>query len=96
MDGLLRAQAEGALGIQGKVDQQDAVLLDDTDQQHDADQAHDAEVLTTEPQQSQRPEPGGGQGGDDGQRMDEALIEHAEDDVHRHQCREDQPRLARQ
>jgi hypothetical protein len=33
---------------------------------------------------------------EDRQRMDEAFVEHAKDDVHDHECRRDQCRLARQ
>lgn len=96
MNSLLRAHAMFALSLQRKVDQQDTVLLDDANQQHHADQAHDAEVLPHRPEQNQRTEPRRGQGRNDRQRVHEALVEHAEDDVHRHQRSEDQPRLARQ
>ncbi len=96
MDRFLGAHAVVALGVEGEVDQQDAVLLDDADQQHHADQAHDREVLAPGPEQCQCAEAGRRQGGDDRQRVDEALVEHAEDDVHRHQRRENQPGLARQ
>ena len=96
VDGLLRRHAVVALRFQGEVDEQDAVLLDDADQQHHTDQPHDAEVLTHGPEQNQCTQACRRQGRDDGQRVDEALVEHTKDDVHRHQRGEDQPRLARQ
>ncbi len=96
INGLVRPEALLALGLQGKVHQQNTVLFDDTDQQHHADQGHDREVLAHHPQQQQCADTCRGQGGDDGQRVHEAFIEHPQNDVHRHQRREDQPRLVGQ
>ena len=47
-------------------------------------------------QGQQGAEPGGGQSGDDRQRMDRALVEHAEDDVDSDQRGQDQDRRAAQ
>ncbi len=52
------------------------------------------QVLSGELQRQQGAQPGGGQGGQDGQGMDEALVEHAQDYIDRDQRRQDQDRLA--
>ena len=80
-----------ALGLQGEVDHHDRVLLDDADQQDDADQRDQAQLAAAEDQREQRADPGRGQGREDGQRVHVALVEDAEDDVHRQQRQEDQP-----
>ena len=93
IDGLLRGLAFPALGIQGKVHHHDAVFLDDADQQDDADQGDDAELGAAEEQGQNRPDPGRRQGGDDGDGVDIALVQHPQDDVDRHQGRQDQERF---
>ena len=47
-------------------------------------------------QQQQRTEAGRGQGRDDGDRVDQALVEHTEDEVDDEQRRDDEDRCARQ
>jgi hypothetical protein len=85
-----------ALEPQGDVDDHDAVLLDDADQQDDRDDADHVEVLAHGLQRQQRAHARRGQGREDGQRVDEALIEHAQDDVDGDQRGGDQDRLAGQ
>ncbi len=82
-----------ALRLQREIDQHDAVLLDDAHQQDDRDHTHDVERLAGDQQREQRAEPGRGQGGEDGQRMQQALVQHAEHDVDRDQRGRDQHRL---
>ena len=54
------------------------------------------EVHVAEPQRQQRADAGRRQGREDRQRVDEAFIEHAEDDVDDHQRGRDQRRRARE
>ena len=85
-----RRQALVALGLQGKVDHHDGVLLHDADQQHDADQRDDAEVGSSEQQRQNRADAGRGQRGENRQRMNQAFIQNAEHDVDRDQRGQDQ------
>ena len=66
---------------QGEVDHQDGVLLDDADQQDHADQGDDRELDLEDDQGDHRADPGRGQGGEHGQRVDVALIEDAQHQV---------------
>jgi hypothetical protein len=84
------AQMLLALGLQREVDHHDAVLLDDADQQDDADQRDHRQVEVEDHQHQQRADAGRRQRREDGQRVDVALVEHAEDDVDHHQRRQDQ------
>ena len=93
-DRLARRHAVAALGVEREVDHHDGVLLHDAHQQDDADQRHDGQVLAEPHQRQQRADAGRRQRGEDRQRMDEALVEHAEHDVDRDRRGEDQPRLA--
>src|ERR1700730_14426390 len=65
----------------GKIDQHDAVLLDDADEQYDADDRDHAQIEVNRHQQQQRADAGRRQGRDDGDRVDQALVENAEDEV---------------
>ena len=84
------------LGLLSEIDQHDAVLLDDADQQDDADDRDHAEIEMNRHQQQQRAEAGRRQGRDDGDRVDQALVEHAEDEVDDEERRGDEDRRARQ
>src|ERR1044071_6503882 len=70
-----------ALELQREVHHHNAVLLDNADEQDDADDGDDAQVLLEKHQRQERAHSGGRQGGEDGDGMNEALIEHAEDNV---------------
>src|SRR5262245_51628936 len=85
-----------AFGHDRKVDQHDAVLLDDADQENDADDADHREIHVAELQRQQRADAGRRQRGENRQRMDEALVEYAEDDVDDDERRGDQRRFARE
>src|SRR5262249_1157429 len=91
-----RRHAIVAFGRDGEIDQHDAVLLDDADQEDDADDADHREVHMAELQRQQRADAGRRQRGQDRQRMDEALVEYAEDDVDDDERRGDQRRFARE
>ena len=79
-----------ALGLQGEVDHHDGVLLHDADEQDDADQRDDAEVGSGDEQGEDGADAGGGQRGENRERVDEALVEDAEDDVDGDERREDE------
>ncbi len=85
-----------ALGHQREVDHHDRVLLHDADQEDDPDQRHDVELHPAQHQRQQRAHPRRGQRGEDGHRVDVALVEHAEHDVDGDQRGQDQDRLVRQ
>ena len=77
-NGVARRQSLLALYVQGEVDHDDRVLLDDTDQQDHADQSDQAEIGAGCQQGAHA---GGLQGRDDGDRMDITFIQHAEHDA---------------
>ena len=81
VDRLLGRQVALALGAQREVHHHDAVLLDDADQHDDADQRDHAEIEAEQQQHQQRADAGRRQRRQDGQRVDEALVEHAQDQV---------------
>src|SRR5262249_31576228 len=78
VDGLAWAQALFALGIDGEVDHEDRVLLDDANEQNDADEGDDGEVIAGENEREQGPDPGRGQGRENRDRMYEALVQNAQ------------------
>ena len=94
--GVVRRQMLLALGLDGEVDHHDAVLLHDADQQNDADQRDDRQIEVKYQQHQQRADARRGQRRENRQRMNVAFIEHAENDVHGHQRRENQVGLALQ
>ena len=85
-----------ALSIKGEVDHHDRVLLHDADQQDDADDRDHAQVIAAENQRQQGADGRRRQGREDGDRVDVALIEHTQHDVHGHHRRQDQQQGARQ
>ena len=92
----LRRQTLLALGGEREVDHHDRVLLHDAHEQDDADQRHDGEIVAADHQGEERADAGRGQGRENGQRVDEALVEDAQHDVDRDHGREHEPRLAGQ
>src|SRR5215831_17281030 len=95
-DGGDRRHAIVAFGRDGEVDQHDAVLLDDADQENDADDADHREIHVAELQRQQRADASRRQRGENRQRMDEALVEYAQNDVDDDERRGDQRRFARE
>ena len=81
-----------ALGRDREIDHHDAVLLDDADQEDDADQGDQAEVETERHQDRERADAGRRQRRENGERMDVAFVENAEDQVDHDQRRQDQQR----
>ena len=82
--------------MDSEIHHHDPVLLDDADQQDDADQRDHRQVVTADPQDQQRTEAGRRQRRQDRQRVDVALVQQAEHDVHGDQRGRDQVRLRRQ
>ncbi len=76
-------EALAAFRRQREVDHQDRVLLHDADQQDDADEGDQRQLLSAQQQRQQGAEAGGRNGGENGERVDIALIEHAQHDVDR-------------
>ena len=85
-----------AFALEREVHHHDAVLLDDADQQNDADEGDHRELGAEHLQRQQRAEAGRRQRRDDGERMRQALVEHAEHDIDRDQRRQQQQRLRAQ
>ncbi len=70
-----------ALLLQREVDHHDRVLLDDADQHDQADEAVQIQVDAEDQQGQQRADAGRRQAGQDGQRMNEALVENAKHEI---------------
>src|SRR5579871_2639057 len=96
VDRLPWSLAAFTLGYQRKVDHHDGVLLHDADQQDDADHRNNAQLHLEQQQRDKRADSGRRQRRKNRQRMDEALVEHAQDDVNRNQRQQNQHWLARQ
>ncbi len=80
-----RRQALLALRFQREVHHHDGILLHDADEQDHTDQRDEAEFGVEGDQRQHRAEAGGGQSGEDGDGVDEALIEHAQHHIDRRQ-----------
>lgn len=89
-----RRNAAVALRCDREVDEYDAILLHNADEKNDADDPDDGKVEPAELEREQRSDAGRQQGRQNRQRMDEALIQHAENDVDDDQRRRDEQRLA--
>ena len=92
-DRIRRRHALVPFGLEREVDHHDRVLLDDAHQQDDADQADDRQILPEQHQRQDRADAGRRQRRQDGDRVDVALIEHAEHDVDGDDGGKDQPGL---
>jgi len=93
---LERRHAVVALGSNGEVDQHDAVLLDDTDQQNDSDDPDHGQIHSTDTQGQQGTNACRRERRENRQRVNEALVQHAENDVDHDKRRADQNRRSRQ
>ena len=90
-DCVLREHAVIAFGVEREVDDHDAVLLHDANEQDNADDGDHIQVLVEEPEREQRADTCGGKGGEDCDGMNEALVEDAQHDIDSHQRGEDKP-----
>ena len=81
-DRLARREALLALRVQGEIDHHDGVFLDDADQQDDADDAEHVQIVAGDDQSQHGADACRRERRKNGDRMDEALVEDAEHDVH--------------
>ena len=95
-DRLGGVEAFLALGGDGEVDHHDAVLLDDADEQNGADERDQTELVAEQHERRQRAQASRGQRRQDGQRVNEALVEDAENQIDADKRRENQERHAGQ
>ena len=93
IDRVARRFALVALRHEREVDHHDGVLLHDADQKHDADDRDDVEIVARDHQRQQRAHAGRRQRRKDRDRMDVALIEHAQHDIDGDDGGEDQQQL---
>ena len=83
------------LGFEREVDHHDRVLLDDADQQQNPNRGDDGELDVEQPERQRRSDAGGEQGREDGDRMDQALVENPEHNIDRDDRGAEQKRHAR-
>ena len=83
-----------ALARDGEIDQHDAVLLHDADQEDDPDDADHRQIELAGPQGDERADARRRQRREDRQRVDVALVKHAENHIDHQQGRNDQYRFA--
>src|SRR5665213_4407301 len=83
MADCIMGRSAGALTHKSEVDHHDRVFLDDADQHQHPDDGDHAEVEAEDAQRQQRADHRRRQAGQDGQRMDEAFVENAQNDVDR-------------
>src|SRR5579871_3101824 len=93
-DSFLGILAIDTFGHEGEVDHHDGVFLDDTDKQDDADEGDDAEVQLGDEKSEHGADAGGRQGGQNGDGMNVALVEDAENDIDGEQRSDDEKWLS--
>ena len=81
VNGFLGRLALFALCLQREVNNHDAVLLDDADQQNNTNDPDNAKVLPEQNQSQQGSDARRGQRGENRKRMDVALVQNAKHDV---------------
>ena len=81
VDGFFRTLAALPFRDKGEVNHHDGVLLHDADEQDDADHGDDTEIGLGDQEGNESTDAGRGKGRENGQGMDEALIEHPEHDI---------------
>src|SRR5271168_2903052 len=96
VDGLFRGLAVFALSLEREVNHHDAVFLHDSNEQDDAYERDHAQFLMADHQRQAGADAGGGQGGKNGDGMNVALVEDAQNDVDGDQGGENQQRLVGQ
>ncbi len=92
-DRVARALSFLPLRLDREVDHHDRVLLHDADEHDDADERVHAEIELEDEEREQRAEPGERKARQNGERVDEALVQDAEHEVDHHD-REDQEHAA--
>ena len=92
VNGVLARKPAHALRFQREIDEHDAILLHDADQEDDANQRDDGELLTRYHEREQRAEPGRGQRREDRERVYQVLIEDTQHEIDGDKSREDEKR----
>src|SRR5712672_2241791 len=82
INGVKRGLAFQALGLNREIDHEDGVFLDNADQQDDANERDDIEIGLGELHGEQCADARGWKRRENGDGMDEALVENAEHDIH--------------
>src|ERR1700679_1232343 len=71
-------------GVEREIDNHDRVLLDDSNQQDHAEERIEVEILSKQQQGKQRSDSRRWQTGKNGQRMNEALVKNAKNEINDH------------
>ena len=87
------ADALLAFGVQGEVNHHDGVFLDNADEQDDADEGDQGEFDVEEHQGQQGADAGGGQAGKNGDGMNVAFVEDAQNNIYDNDGGQDEERL---
>ena len=93
VDGLDGRQPFVAFGLQREIDHHDGILFDNANQQDDADEGHDAEVCSGQEEGEDRADTRRWERGENGQRVNQALVQDAENDIDGDKRSEDEIRL---
>ncbi len=93
IDGVARAGAMFAFRGEGEIDHENGVFFHNADQQEHTDERNDGKLGVRELQGQQRAQPGRGQGGQNGERVEGAFIQHAQHDVDGEDGGHDEQRL---
>ncbi len=96
VDRLLRLHAMIALSLEREVDHHDGVLLHNADQQDDADQRDHTQIHVKQQQRKDRADARRRQRRKNRDRVNVALVQHPEHDVHHDQRRQNEQRLVGQ
>ena len=91
--GLQRRDAARALGLERKVDDHDGVLLDDANQQKHADERNDGELHVEKHERQHRAHARRRQGGEHGDRVDQAFVKNAQHHIDHHDGGDDEEGL---
>src|SRR6185437_2270355 len=90
VDGLFGRLVVFALSDQGEVDHHDGVLLHDADEQDDADHRDDRKIDLEDKQSEERTDARRWERGENGERVNEALVEDAKNDIDRYDREQDE------
>ena len=96
IDRIARIHSFVPLGGQREIDHHDRILLHDADQQDNSDHGDDVQLGSKQHHRHQRADAGRWQRRNDRQRMNQAFVQHSQDDVDGEQRGADQNRLVRE
>ena len=90
VNGLDRREAFLGFGLDGEIDHEDGVFLDDADEQNNSDQGNEREFRFEKHHGEKSADAGGGQSRKYGDGMDKTFVQDAEDDVNGGKSRDDE------